>query len=107
MPQKNGLDKELKNLKHWEVQNEKLYRKLIFKNFINAFSFMTHIAIYAEKADHHPEWKNIYNQIEIWLIRYGFSFDEIEWIKEHIETQVISCCSLGNFLGTRRSQVKT
>jgi 4a-hydroxytetrahydrobiopterin dehydratase len=51
----------------WTEENNKLYRKFQFKNFNEAFSFMTRVALEAEKMDHHPEWKNIYNTVEIWL----------------------------------------
>jgi 4a-hydroxytetrahydrobiopterin dehydratase len=42
----------------------KTYR---FKDFTEAFSFMTRVALLAEKADHHPEWSNVYNRVEIVL----------------------------------------
>lgn len=51
----------------WKEENNKLYRKFQFKNFSEAFAFMTRVALEAEKMDHHPEWKNVYNTIEIWL----------------------------------------
>ena len=51
----------------WSEQNNQLYKKFVFKNFSEAFAFMARVAIEAEKADHHPEWKNIYNTVEIWL----------------------------------------
>lgn len=51
----------------WKEENNKLYRKFQFKNFSEAFAFMTRIALEAEKMDHHPEWKNVYNTVEIWL----------------------------------------
>ncbi len=51
----------------WEQKDNKLYRKFMFKDFSEAFAFMTRVAIEAEKANHHPEWKNVYNTVEIWL----------------------------------------
>lgn len=42
-------------------------RHFKFADFAAAFSFMTHVAILAEKADHHPEWSNIYNKVDILL----------------------------------------
>lgn len=51
----------------WEEQENKLYRSFKFSDFGEAFSFMTHVALIAEKQDHHPTWKNTYNTVEIWL----------------------------------------
>jgi 4a-hydroxytetrahydrobiopterin dehydratase len=51
----------------WKEENNKLYRKFQFKDFSEAFAFMTRVALAAEKMDHHPEWKNVYNIVEIWL----------------------------------------
>ncbi|MFN2440224.1 MAG: 4a-hydroxytetrahydrobiopterin dehydratase, partial [Chitinophagaceae bacterium] len=51
----------------WQEQNNSLYRKFIFKNFNEAFSFMTRVALVAEKMDHHPKWTNVWNTVEIWL----------------------------------------
>jgi 4a-hydroxytetrahydrobiopterin dehydratase len=51
----------------WEEKNNTLYRKFEFKNFSEAFAFMTRVAIESEKADHHPLWTNVYNKVEIWL----------------------------------------
>lgn len=47
--------------------NNTLYRKFQFKNFSEAFAFMTRVALEAEKMDHHPLWTNVYNTVEIWL----------------------------------------
>lgn len=51
----------------WKKQENKLYRKFAFKDFSEAFAFMTRVALAAEKAEHHPEWTNVYNKVEIWL----------------------------------------
>ena len=51
----------------WEEIDTKLYKKFEFKNFSEAFAFMTRVALIAEKMDHHPEWKNVWNTVEFWL----------------------------------------
>ena len=51
----------------WTTENNVLYKKFEFKNFSEAFAFMTRVAIEAEKMDHHPKWTNVYNKVEIWL----------------------------------------
>jgi len=51
----------------WTEENNKLYKKYQFKDFNAAFSFMTSVALLAEKEDHHPTWTNTWNTVEIWL----------------------------------------
>ena len=51
----------------WEEKNNTLYRKFQFKDFSQAFAFMTRVALAAEKMDHHPDWSNVYNTVEIRL----------------------------------------
>lgn len=51
----------------WKEQEDKLHKKFEFKNFSEAFAFMTRVALAAEKMDHHPKWTNEYNKVEIWL----------------------------------------
>ena len=53
----------------WHVIDDgtKIKKTFKFKSFIEAFSFMSKIAIYAEKKDHHPEWCNVYNKVVITL----------------------------------------
>ena len=59
------IEAELKNLDGWELKNEKLHRELKFKNFVQAWGFMTQAAILAEKLNHHPEWSNVYSRVTI------------------------------------------
>lgn len=56
-------------LPHWSLAREGLAmeRKFELANFVDAFGFMTRVAILAEKTDHHPEWFNVYNRVEITL----------------------------------------
>lgn len=51
----------------WEEKDNKLYKKFQFKNFSEAFAFMTRVALEAEKMDHHPLWTNVWDTVEIWL----------------------------------------
>jgi 4a-hydroxytetrahydrobiopterin dehydratase len=51
----------------WKETDNKLYKKFSFKNFSEAFAFMTRVAIEAEKMDHHPTLTNTWNVVEIWL----------------------------------------
>ena len=48
-----------------------IYKKFKFKSFIQAFSWMTSVAIIAEKMDHHPEWANVYNTVEVTLTTHS------------------------------------
>lgn len=51
----------------WIEENDKLQATFKFKDFMEAFSFMTEVAFYAEKQNHHPNWSNVYNTVEIHL----------------------------------------
>lgn len=51
----------------WIEENNQLCRKFTFRDFSEAFAFMTRVALLAEKADHHPFWTNVYNTVEIKL----------------------------------------
>jgi len=58
-----------KNLPDWYQASgqDALVRTFKFKDFVEAFGFMTQVALLAEKMDHHPEWSNVYNRVEILL----------------------------------------
>ena len=49
----------------WTIESDKLSKSFKFPNFVSAFGFMSQVAILAEKADHHPEWSNVYNRVNI------------------------------------------
>jgi 4a-hydroxytetrahydrobiopterin dehydratase len=51
----------------WIENNNSLYQSFTFKDFSEAFAFMTRVAMLAEKHNHHPTWKNTWNKVEIWL----------------------------------------
>ena len=57
----------LKLIFMWHEQNNTFYKKFEFRDFSEAFAFMTRVALEAEKMNHHPLWTNVYNKVEIWL----------------------------------------
>ena len=57
----------LKNLDSWIRSGDTITRDFKFRNFVHAFAFMTAVALEAEKLNHHPDWKNVYNRLTISL----------------------------------------
>lgn len=59
----------LDGLPDWDYQDgrDAITRSFTFNGFSEAFAFMTQVALMAEKADHHPEWSNVYNRVDILL----------------------------------------
>ena len=51
----------------WEINNKQIQREFKFLNFVEAFSFMTKIALICEKNNHHPNWENVYSKVIIRL----------------------------------------
>jgi 4a-hydroxytetrahydrobiopterin dehydratase len=60
---------QLATLPQWAFDEDSgaIRRSFVFADFAQAFAFMTRLALAAEKADHHPEWFNVYNRVEITL----------------------------------------
>lgn len=75
------LQKELDTkLKLWKLESDQLVREYKFKDFIEAFGFMTKVALLAQQANHHPEWSNVYNKVKICLTTHdagGISVKDI------------------------------
>ena len=61
------IQTELKKVAGWVIQDEKLHKEFQFSSFIEAFGFMTQLALVAESMNHHPEWFNVYNRVDITL----------------------------------------
>ncbi|MEO1448950.1 MAG: 4a-hydroxytetrahydrobiopterin dehydratase [Bacteroidota bacterium] len=57
----------LSTLAGWAYADEGIQKTFTFTDFVSAFGFMAKVAILAEKANHHPEWSNVYNRVEIRL----------------------------------------
>lgn len=82
----------LDGLPDWDYDDARdaISRSFVFADFNEAFGFMTRVALLAEKADHHPEWSNVWNRVEITLTTHdagGLSGRDIE-LAEAIETLV-------------------
>ena len=63
----NEIEVKLKKIKNWQIENGKLSKSFEFKNFTQAFGFITKIALESEKLDHHPELFNVFNKVKIFL----------------------------------------
>ncbi|KAG8182692.1 hypothetical protein JTE90_017670 [Oedothorax gibbosus] len=59
----------------WSMVKDRdaIYKEFMFKNFNEAFGFMSRVAMQAEKMDHHPEWFNVYNKVQITLSSHDVS----------------------------------
>ncbi len=68
-----NLDEALKSLNGWEKVEGRsaIFKAYKFKNFVEAFGFMTKAALIAERMDHHPEWFNVYNKVEVTLTTHS------------------------------------
>lgn len=80
-------DQWLEVLPKWKLARDgaAIRRSFKFKDFSEAFAFMTRVAILAEKRDHHPEWSNVYNKVEIELTTHdagGLSSRDIKMAKK-------------------------
>ena len=65
-----GAEKALEGLPGWARapgERDAIVRKFVFEDFNAAFGFMTRMALKADKMDHHPEWSNVYNRVEVLL----------------------------------------
>ncbi|MCW3838222.1 4a-hydroxytetrahydrobiopterin dehydratase [Sphingomonas canadensis] len=76
-------DEALAALPEWTLDTERdgIRRSFVFADFNAAFGFMTRVALIAEKADHHPEWSNVWNRVDILLTTHdagGLSLRDVQ-----------------------------
>jgi 4a-hydroxytetrahydrobiopterin dehydratase len=60
----------LPSIPGWELVEGKLRRDFVFQDFVQAFGFMSSVALIAESMNHHPEWSNVYNRVRIELVTH-------------------------------------
>ena len=74
----------------WNLSKENgLTRQFVFKDFSDCFAFMTQMAIYSDKKNHHPEWSNVYNKVTIHLITHDagkVTEKDTDWAKKANKT---------------------
>jgi 4a-hydroxytetrahydrobiopterin dehydratase len=70
-----GADKALAQLSGWQALSgrEAIAKRYTFADFNAAFGFMTRVALKADKMDHHPEWTNVYNRVDVVLTTHDAS----------------------------------
>jgi 4a-hydroxytetrahydrobiopterin dehydratase len=61
------VEQKLTELAGWELKQKKLYRHFVFDNFVEAFGFMSRVALLAEAMNDHPQWSNVYKRVDVFL----------------------------------------
>ena len=77
----DAIDQQLATLDGWRLQDGKIHKDFQFADFIDAFGFMTRVALAAETMNHHPEWSNVWNRVSIALATHdvgGLSSSDFE-----------------------------
>lgn len=78
------IAEELASIPNWKYENNCLSSEFSFSTFVEAFSFMTSLAFLSEKLNHHPDWSNCYNKVNITLSTHdegGVTSKDIGWAK--------------------------
>ena len=65
-----ALETELQSLDGWTVEDGKLHKEYVFRDFVQAFGFMSAAALLAERKNHHPEWFNVYKKVRVNLVTH-------------------------------------
>ena len=73
--EKDQLDCFIEKNPSWIIDNKTIKKEFKFENFIEAFGFMSKVALLSEKIDHHPDWQNIYNKVKIFCIFESDNFE--------------------------------
>lgn len=79
------IDEFLETYDEWAMTGDALQRTFTFRNFREAFGFMTEAALVAERSNHHPDWSNVYNQVKVQLTTHdagGISAKDFELARQ-------------------------
>ena len=88
--EKNELDSFIEKNPSWIIDNKTIKKEFKFDNFIDAFGFMSKVALLCEKMDHHPDWQNTYNKVRISLTTHdkgGITTNDIK-LAESIDKSI-------------------
>ena len=80
---KSARDAALRDLKGWalDAKRDAIVKTFVFQNFVEAFGFMSKVALVAERMDHHPEWSNVYKTVNVLLTTHdagGLTMKDVE-----------------------------
>ena len=78
--EKNQLDYFIKKNPSWIIDKNTIKKEFLFDNFVDAFGFISKVALLSEKMDHHPNWQNSYNKVKIELTTHdkgGITINDI------------------------------
>lgn len=73
IPSPEALSRALAELPGWRAEGGKLHKEYVFSDFVEAFGWMTRVALEAEKLNHHPEWFNVYRTVRVALQTHDVS----------------------------------
>ena len=79
------LEQALRELSSWQVREGKLHREYRFRDFVEAWGFMSAAALLVQQMDHHPEWSNVYHTVTVELVTHdagGISARDVELAKK-------------------------
>jgi 4a-hydroxytetrahydrobiopterin dehydratase len=82
------IEAALGELPGWVVEGGKLHKTFKFDSFAEAIGWMVTVALYADKKDHHPEWRNVYNKVEVNLATHDLGDAISQWdvdLARHME----------------------
>lgn len=75
----DDIQQALTDLSGWSVKEGKLHKQYKFKSFAQALGWMVTVGIQADKMDHHPEWSNVYNRVEVSLVTHDMDNSISSW----------------------------
>ncbi len=81
----DDLAAQLAQLPGWTIADNKLHKAFKFPSFVEAFGFMSSLALVSEAIGHHPEWFNVYNQVTIDLTTHdsgGITIKDVKWARK-------------------------